>query len=80
MRVKYFENIEKAEIFIKNNNIKKYHYETPEMLENGVDLIVEDGFFCEICGGYTPFECEGSEPNTCAMCMPLPDNEFMGQN
>lgn len=38
------------------------------------------GFVCEICHCLTPVECEGSEPNTCAMCMPLPDNEFMGQN
>lgn len=37
-------------------------------------------FICEICGELTPFECEGSEPNTCAMCMPLPSNDFMGQN
>lgn len=35
-------------------------------------------FLCEICGCLTPVECEGSEPNTCAMCMPLPDNEFVG--
>lgn len=28
-------------------------------------------FICEICGCLTPFECEGREPNTCAMCMPI---------
>ena len=28
-------------------------------------------FICEICGEKTPIECEGSEPNTCAMCMPI---------
>lgn len=37
-----------------------------------------NSFTCEICKCLTPNECEGSEPNTCAMCMPLPDNEFMG--
>lgn len=28
-------------------------------------------FICEICKNETPIECEGSEPNTCADCMPL---------
>lgn len=28
-------------------------------------------FKCEICGCITPDNCEGSEPNTCASCMPL---------
>ena len=28
-------------------------------------------FICEICHEKTPIECEGAEPNTCAMCMPL---------
>lgn len=28
-------------------------------------------FICEICHQLTPTECEGSEPNTCADCMPL---------
>ena len=28
-------------------------------------------FICEICKCLTPVECEGSEPNTCAMCMPI---------
>lgn len=37
-------------------------------------------FICEICQCETPIECEGSEPNTCAMCMPLPDTEFNGLN
>lgn len=32
-------------------------------------------FLCEICGCLTPYECEGSEPNTCAMCMPLENND-----
>ena len=32
-------------------------------------------FLCEICGCLTPYECEGSEPNTCAMCMPLANND-----
>lgn len=36
-------------------------------------------FTCEICKCLTPNECEGSEPNTCAMCMPLPESENRGQ-
>lgn len=36
---------------------------------------MEETFICEICGEETPKSCEGSEPNTCAMCMPLPNNE-----
>ncbi len=28
-------------------------------------------FVCEICHCITPITCEGSEPNTCAMCMPI---------
>ena len=32
-------------------------------------------FECEICHCTTPIECEGSEPNTCADCMPLADSE-----
>lgn len=28
-------------------------------------------FVCEICKERTPKHCEGREPNTCAMCMPL---------
>lgn len=27
-------------------------------------------FKCEICGEKTPIECEGANPNTCAMCCP----------
>lgn len=32
-------------------------------------------FCCEICHCITPIECEGSEPNTCADCMPLTNSE-----
>lgn len=39
---------------------------------------MKKSFICEICHCETPVECEGSEPNTCAMCMPLADEEFMG--
>ena len=35
-------------------------------------------FICEICHCKTPKSCEGSEPNTCAMCMPLYDTDFKG--
>ena len=33
-------------------------------------------FICEICKCETPIECEGSYPNTCAMCMPLYETEI----
>lgn len=36
---------------------------------------MEKYFVCEICKCETPIECEGSEPNTCADCMP-PDIKF----
>lgn len=32
---------------------------------------MKKNFICEICHCETPVECEGSEPNTCAMCMPI---------
>lgn len=32
---------------------------------------MDKNFICEICHCVTPIECEGSEPNTCAACMPL---------
>lgn len=70
---KYFETIEQAEEFVKEHNIEFYHFETPDFLEKGVDLVMGKTFICEICGEITPIECEGSEPNTCAMCMPLTD-------
>ena len=38
----YFENIEKAKDYVKNNNIKDYYYTTPEFLENGVDLNIKE--------------------------------------
>lgn len=38
----------------------------------------KNSFTCEICKCLTPIECEGREPNTCAMCMPLIDSENMG--
>lgn len=34
-------------------------------------IVKKDAFICEICHCVTPFECEGSEPNTCADCMPI---------
>lgn len=116
MNKHYFNSIEEAEKFIKVNNIKDYHFQTPEYLENGVDLVIHltreqavnimvehygwskqsakfyvdmhkstkdiewnkitnyknKGYFmCEICQCFTPIECEGSEPNTCAECMPI---------
>lgn len=71
MNKHYFNSIEEAEKFIKENDIKDYHFQTPEYLENGVDLVIHKTFVCEICGEETPMECEGSEPNTCAECMPI---------
>lgn len=35
-------------------------------------------FNCEICHQLTPIKCEGSEPNTCAMCMPIKRGEKNG--
>ena len=37
-------------------------------------IVKKDAFICEICHCVTPIECEGSEPNTCADCMPLRAN------
>lgn len=31
----------------------------------------EEKFVCEICKCLTPKSCEGGEPNTCAMCVPI---------
>lgn len=36
----------------------------------------KDFFVCEICGCITPIECEGTEPKTCAYCMPPADLKF----
>ena len=32
-------------------------------------------FICEICGCFTPIDCEGSVQNTCAECMPIEQGE-----
>lgn len=37
-------------------------------------------FKCEICGSITPKECEGNEPNTCAMCVPLANKDKEKRN
>ena len=37
---------------------------------------MKKNFICVICHCETPVECEGSEQNTCADCMPL-DFEFL---
>ena len=56
-------------------------FDTPNDIDWGkVKNYKKTHFQCEICGCLTPIECEGSEPNTCAMCMPLPDTEFNGLN
>lgn len=122
MNLHYFNSIEEAEKFIKENNIKDYHFQTPEYLENGVDLVIhltkeqavnimveqygwskrgakgyvemfkstndidwskvknyKQAFVCGICGCLTPKECEGREPNTCAMCMPIFNDDLDGE-
>lgn len=76
-KVKYFDTVEQAVEFVNENKIKFYHMETPTFLERGVDLVIEETFICEICGEETPISCEGSEPHTCAMCMPLPETDFV---
>ena len=35
----------------------------------------KDAFICEICHCVTPIECEGSQPNTYADCIPINFNE-----
>ena len=75
-RIEYFDSLEKAERFIKAHNIKFFHYQTSKQLGKLLALVIEKTFFCEICGEETPIRCEGSEPNTCAMCMPLPETEI----
>ena len=42
-----------------------------------MDLVIHKTFICEICGEETPIECEGSEPNTCAECMPIEEEKGM---
>lgn len=32
-------------------------------------------FVCEICHCITPIYCEGGEPNVCADCIPVHDDE-----
>lgn len=39
---RYFESIEKALEFVNENGIEKYHFQTPEFLENGVDLVIDE--------------------------------------
>ena len=40
-------------------------------MENKENLDEEETFVCEICGEDTPIDCEGTEPHTCAKCMPF---------
>lgn len=65
----YFNSVEEANKFIKANHVENYHFETPDYLETGVDLVIDE-FICEICGERTPSRCEGEYPNTCEDCMP----------
>lgn len=77
-RIIYFSSLDKAERFIKAHNLKFFRYRTAKRLKNGIELIIEKTFVCEICGETAPTRCEGSEPNTCAVCMPLFEAENMG--
>ena len=71
-----FESLEEAEKFIKENKIKFFHYRTSKALDKEIELIIEPTFVCEICHEETPTKCEGSEPNTCAMCMPEDERQI----
>lgn len=66
----YFNSFEEAEKFINESGITDYHIESPIDYEDGVDLVC-DVFVCEICKQKTHIDYEGSEPFTCADCMPL---------
>lgn len=74
--IKYFESLDDAERFIKAHNIRFFRYKTSRRWGNLLALIIEKTFICEICKEETPTKCEGSEPNTCAMCMPLLEGEI----
>ena len=69
MKRHYFNSKAEAERFIRENHITDYHFESSEIYESGVDLVIDD-FVCEICGERTPLRCEGEYPNTCEDCMP----------
>ena len=77
-QVIFFESLNDAERFIKAHNLKFFRCRTSKSLKNGIELIIEKTFVCEICGETAPIRCEGSEPNTCAVCMPLFEAENMG--
>ena len=77
MKTHFFNNSQEAQKFIKENNLKFYKLQSPQFFDFGVEVVEDDTFICEICGEETPLICEGSEPNTCAMCMPLPDENFI---
>ena len=76
-RYYFFNNSVEAEKFIKENNIKDYKLQAPILFGYGV-LVVQDTFICEICGEKAPVEYEGSEPNTCAECMPIEPTDVKG--
>ena len=78
MNLHYFESIEEAEKFVAENGIKEYHFQTPEFLYSGVDLVIDE-FVCDICKERTPIRCEGREPHTCAMCMPILNDDLDGE-
>ena len=70
----YFETLNDLKEFVISHHISFYSIEVPNPTKMGV-VLMQKFFICEICGEKTPKDCEGSEPNTCAMCMPLTDCE-----
>ena len=73
----YFNSIEEANKFIKQNNLIFCHFENPTEYEDGVDLVIDE-FTCDICKQKTHINYEGAEPFVCCDCVPLED--FKGRN
>ena len=54
------------------------HKSTNDIEWNKIQNYKKESFICEICKCETPKLYEGSEPNTCAMCMPLEEQGESG--
>ena len=70
----YFNSIEEANKFIKQNNLIFCHFENPTEYEDGVDLVMDE-FTCDICKQKTHITYEGNEPLTCCDCMPIKEEK-----
>lgn len=69
-----FANKRVATDFVRNNGVRVIACNHLSQFSKVVGLWYEtEAFECEICHEITPKHCEGAEPNTCAMCMPLID-------